>query len=145
MSKIKKAEYYGFDHKKVNKMFEGGLTFLNEFCVNNEYHPVAVYKVAKPNREKGHKDYLLLNGPPLNCVRGMTQEEIDKWRFQDALYCHECDTVLYSINRHHFIYCGCPNNTFIDGGKDYTKYGAKDMNKVVMLTLDLLTDTTEIK
>lgn len=50
------TNYYGFDHEAVNKKFEGSLTYLSSFCVNGEHAPVAVYKVDKPNREKGHNN-----------------------------------------------------------------------------------------
>lgn len=146
--KLKKVEYYGFDHKKVAETFEGQLSFVNEMCVNDEYKPVAVYRAAKPNRKKGHKDYMLLQiqtdiatGEKSGLIRGMNADEMEKWRFQEAVHCFECDTVLYSVNRHHFHKCGCPNEAMIDGGRDYTRSGAKDLTKVRIVTLDLLTDT----
>ena len=137
--KVQKPNWYGFDHKKVDEMFEGGLTFLNEFCVKDEYHPVAVYKVAKPNKEKGHKEYLLLNGSPHNCVRGMTKEEIEPFRYQSAVHCHQCNDIIYSVNRHHFIVCTC-KATNVDGGKEYFKFGYTPGSSFKIVKLDLLTD-----
>ena len=34
--------------------------------------------------------------------------------------------------------CGCENETFVDGGKDYCRSGAKDMSKTKCVKLDLI-------
>lgn len=141
--KIKQENYYGFDHAKVAKKFSGGLTFCAYLCVKGEYSPVAVYKAKNPDKSKGHKKYMLLQLDPLNSgsgiVRGMDQKEINKFRYQEAIHCLNCDTVLYSINRHHCHGCGCDKEVTIDGGKDYTKIGYKPDSFYRMVTLDLLT------
>jgi len=152
--KVKKIDWYGFNHKKVYEKFEGDLTFINEFSVRNWDRPVAVYHNANPNREKNHKDYMLLfmeypytfigldeDAPGHLVVGGMDKDEMEKYRYQNAIHCLECDVVLYSVCRHHYHTCGCPNEAMIDGGRDYTRYGAKDMNKIRIVKLDLLTDT----
>lgn len=143
--------YYGFDNEKVNEYFEGDLTFVNEFCVNGEYEPVAVYRSANPNLEKGHKKYLLLKIEAVNIgfiyqkkkktlVRGMTEEEIEPFRYQSAIHCLKCDTVIYSKYRHDFHYCKC-GSVSVDGGKDYFKVGYRtDDAKYKIITLDLLTN-----
>lgn len=143
--KVKKENYYGFRHEAVQKEFEGDLTFVNEFCVKNEYMPVAVYRAANPNTKKGHKRYMLLQTNPntdhkTGIVRGMTEEEMEEERYQPAVLCENCNTVLYSVNRHHFHTCGCENETMVDGGKDYLRTGGKNLDKVKTVTLDLLTD-----
>lgn len=138
--KIKQVSWYGFDHKAVAKKFKGDLSFCAEFCVNGEYEPVAVYKAKKPNKSKGHKKYMLLQKRGNSgLVRGMDQKEINKWRYQEAINCLNCDTILYSINRHHYHGCGCDKEVTIDGGKDYTKIGCQEDSKYEMVTLDLLT------
>lgn len=143
---IKKEEWYGLDHNVVRAKFEGDLTFVNEFCVNGEYKPAAIYHAAKPNIKKGHKEYVLLNlernseGISGGFVRGMTRQQINKWRYQTAVHCLGCNTVIYSINRHHFHKCGCDNETFVDGGRDYTRYGGVGMSKIKLVTIDLLTN-----
>lgn len=139
--KIKQVNWYGLDHKKVAEQFEGDLTFCADFCVKGEYHPVAVYKAKTPNTKKGHKKYMLLQrdyGGDTGLIRGMTAQEMAKYRYQDAVLCKNCNTVLYSVNRHHFHDCGCEKAVFVDGGKDYLKIsGNPDTYKVV--TLDLIT------
>lgn len=142
--KVKKVNWYGINHKQVNKRFKADLKYCNDFCVNDEYAPVAVFYDENPDREKGHKNYILLHiSKPNLIVRGMDKKEIEKFRYQPAAHCKECDTVIYSANRHHYNSCECPNETIIDGGKDYTRWGAKDMSKASLGNLDLLTDTFE--
>lgn len=138
--KLKQVSWYGFDHKKVAERFEGDLSFCAEFCVNGEYQPVAVYKARKPNKAKGHKKFMLLQMQgEQGLVRGMTEREMKKWRYQEAVHCLNCNTVLYSINRHHFHGCGCDKEVHIDGGKDYTKLGFKEDSVYKLVTLDLIT------
>jgi hypothetical protein len=126
-----KQNWYGFKHKEVAKRFEGGLTYVTDFCVNDEYHPVAVYKVANPNRDKGHKDYVLLqadNGRLL--IRGMDEEEIQKHCYQTAIECNKCKDVVYSVMRHDMRSCKC-EAVAIDGGKDYAKISGNNQDYTV--------------
>lgn len=132
-----KKNWYGFNHIKVNEMFTGELTYLNDMCINNEYRPVAVYKVDNPDKSKGHKEYLLLQTTPEGgLARGMTPEEIEPFRFQEGVICNLCQDVLYSIMRHDFRTCSC-GNVSIDGGRDYTKINYKTIG-YTEVTLDLL-------
>lgn len=138
--KVKQVSWYSFKHDEVAKRFGGDLTFCAEFCVNGEYSPVAVYKAKSPDKSKGHKKYMLLQlQNDSGLVRGMTQKEINKWRYQEAIHCLNCNTILYSINRHHYHGCGCEKEVTIDGGKDYTKVGYQEGSLYKMVILDLLT------
>lgn len=144
-----KRNWYGFDHDEVAKRFEGDLSFVNTFCVNGEYSPVAVYRAASPNVKKGHKKYMLLQtkgiGPDTTgIIRGMTEEEMEKWRYQDALHCLNCNSVTYSINRHDMTDCYCKNHSekvWVDGGRDYTSCTYGEEADYELGRLDLLTDT----
>lgn len=60
---------------------------------------------------------------------------MDKSIVLNQVTCLECNTVLRSINRHDFKKCNCPNETSVDGGFEYSKYGGKDLEKVSALTL----------
>lgn len=136
-----KPNWYGFDHVKVDEMFKGNLTFVNDFCVNGEYEPCAVYRAANPDTIKGHKKYMLLsknNGQFI--VRGMDEQQIGLFRFQDAMHCGSCDDVVYSVNRHDFRSCSC-GSVSIDGGKEYTRSLFKDGAVFQIVQLDLLTDS----
>lgn len=139
----KKPNYFGFDHAKVNKNFEGELEFVNEFCVNGEYVPVAVYRSANPNTEKGHKKYMLLQSHPKPIVRGMTEEEMEPFRFQEAIICRTCNTLVYSVNRHDMSRCHCKKEStevFIDGGREYTRILFGKKAKYDLVKYDLLKD-----
>jgi hypothetical protein len=140
MSKVLKNNWYGFDHKMVAKKFEGQLSFVNDFCVHGEYRPVAVYKAKKPNRSKGHKDFLLLQlEGEMAWVRGLDKKEMQEFRYQNAIHCLECDSIVYSVMRHDMAYCIC-GKVSIDGGKDYTKIGTSTGASYEGVILDLLTD-----
>ena len=48
----------------------------------------------------------------------------------NSIKCLECNTVLESKHQHHFVTCGCKNQTFNDGGLIYNRVGAVDLDKV---------------
>ena len=49
---------------------------------------------------------------------------------KNAIRCVECGKVLESKHRHDFVSCGCPNNTFVDGGGDYRRMGGKLLSRI---------------
>jgi hypothetical protein len=140
--KLKLPNWYGFNHEAVAAEFKGDLTFVNEFCVKGEYSPVAVYHAANPDRTKGHKDYMLLQQQgDGGLVRGMTSEEIEKFRFQEGIHCLHCDQVIYSVMCHDMCGCGCKQKTkrvFIDGGRNYIKVSRGEKSLFEMVKIDLL-------
>ena len=56
---------------------------------------------------------------------------------RNAIKCLQCNTVLESKHRHDFQCCGCENQSFVDGGYDYSRVGGKDF--------DLIEDLCEYK
>ena len=52
----------------------------------------------------------------------------------NSIKCLECNTVLDSKHQHHFVTCGCKNQTFNDGGLIYNRVGAVDLGKVENLS-----------
>jgi hypothetical protein len=48
----------------------------------------------------------------------------------NSVTCQECHKTIVSYHRHDYKTCLCPNNAMVDGGNDYLRYGAKDMNKI---------------
>lgn len=48
----------------------------------------------------------------------------------NSVKCLECGEVLVSKSQHHFVTCGCKNQTFNDGGLVYKRVGAVDLDKV---------------
>ena len=148
--KLIKRNYYGFDHKMVSEKFSGDLTYVNDFCLkgtNNGYVTVAVYHAKSPDRSKGHKEFMLLYSvyePFMEksqyYVSGRELDQMKKESKVQGIWCKDCDSVIYSVNRHHFHKCGCANETFVDGGRDYTRYGGKSMTSIELVEINLLTD-----
>ena len=52
---------------------------------------------------------------------------------RNRVKCLYCGKVLESLSVHDFQACGCPNNTFADGGLDYQRYGGVDIGFVQVL------------
>ena len=48
----------------------------------------------------------------------------------NAIKCLECGETIVSYHRHDYKTCGCPNEAMADGGTDYERYGASDMDKI---------------
>jgi hypothetical protein len=40
--------------------------------------------------------------------------------------CPECKKRLFSFDQHDCKFCGCPNETMVDGGRDYLRTGWKN-------------------
>lgn len=40
-----------------------------------------------------------------------------------GVQCMACKKRLFSLHRHDFKHCGCSNETYVDGGRDYLRYG----------------------
>lgn len=129
--------YYGFNTEIVNKKFNGGLTYCNTFCTGYD-RPAAVYKVANPDRSKGHKDYMLLWNDEycMGWVSGMNADRMEQWRYQKGLKCNKCGDVMYSIDRHDFRHCKC-GACAVDGGRDYLKISG-EANSYEIIVFDLL-------
>jgi hypothetical protein len=47
--------------------------------------------------------------------------------------CLGCGAILESLHRHDFVGCDCRNNTFVDGGYDYLRYGGVDLNLIQVI------------
>lgn len=52
----------------------------------------------------------------------------------NAVTCTECKELLVSYSLHDYKTCSCPNGAFVDGGFYYSRYGAKDMDKLIHVT-----------
>ena len=136
-----KHNYFRVDTNKVCEKFEGDLTYCNTFSMKGKYLPFAVFHNATPNREKKHKDYMLIQrNEGLFFVSGMDSYDIDKWRYQSGLYCPNCEEVIYSVYHHDYRRCSC-YKCMVDGGAEYfrTNFGGTE------IIIDLLSDEITIK
>ena len=57
-------------------------------------------------------------------------EGLIKLLIVNSVRCIECNTVLVSRSRHDFVSCKCSNNTSCDGGLEYQRTLAVDLDKV---------------
>ena len=48
----------------------------------------------------------------------------------NSVTCLECGKTLVSYHRHDYKTCGCANDAMVDGGTEYGRYGAKDLDKI---------------
>jgi len=49
---------------------------------------------------------------------------------RNAVRCIACDSILESKTRHDYVKCHCPNETACDGGLEYQRTLAIDLDKV---------------
>jgi hypothetical protein len=136
----KDHNYYRIDADKACKHFEGDLTYLNTFCIRNQYHPVAVFRNANPDRSKDHKDFMLLCVDKIDeanivVVSGIDADEMERYRYQKGMYCPDCEEVIYSVYRHDYRKCKC-GKCMVDGGRDYFRTNMAG----TVVVIDLLTD-----
>ena len=137
--KIKDISWYGFSPELVQKKFEGNPQFIREFSIGGDTW--AVFKVAEPNRTKNHKDFMLLkkNFGGGGIVAGLNRNEMRRFQYQQAIHCLKCNQIVYSVHRHDYHSCECENEVYIDGGKDYCKWSAKNPKKIRMIVINLIT------
>lgn len=50
-----------------------------------------------------------------------------------SVRCLACGLTLVSMHRHDFRRCGCPQDTFVDGGSEYLRTGGRDLRMVEVL------------
>lgn len=49
---------------------------------------------------------------------------------RNAVKCLVCNTILESKHRHDFKMCSCLNSSSVDGGMDYQRISAKDLDLI---------------
>jgi hypothetical protein len=50
-----------------------------------------------------------------------------------SVRCRPCGETLISTSRHDFRQCGCPQETFVDGGSEYLRTGGADLRLIEVL------------
>ena len=51
----------------------------------------------------------------------------------NSVKCLECGETIVSYSRHDYKTCSCPNEAMVDGGLDYLRYGAANINKIKII------------
>jgi hypothetical protein len=52
-----------------------------------------------------------------------------------GVLCLDCGWTRISWSQHDYRTCPCPNQVMVDGGRDYLRYGAKDMNRIQLIKI----------
>lgn len=140
--KLKERNFLGFNHKAVEDKY-GDIKFVGEVPVRfktdrgETYLPCAVYKNLNPAKTD-FKDYMLLFFAGETYMRAAkTEKEMFSQWIHMGIHCKKCDSVLLSIDRHDYLTCDCENEAMVNGGKSMMQYGAKDMNQIEMVTVNL--------
>lgn len=55
---------------------------------------------------------------------------MEKQLVYNSVTCLECGETLVSFHTHDYKTCSCENETMVDGGLSYGRYGGKDLDKV---------------
>ena len=55
---------------------------------------------------------------------------MEKNLVHNSVICLECGETLVSFHTHDYKTCSCDNETMVDGGLSYGRYGGKDLSKV---------------
>ena len=53
---------------------------------------------------------------------------------RNAVRCIACDSILESKTRHDYVKCHCPNETACDGGLEYQRTLAVDLDLIEILS-----------
>lgn len=61
--------------------------------------------------------------------------EMERQLVYNSVTCLECNETIVSHSVHDYKTCSCPNEAMVDGGTYYTRYGAKDMSKILKHTV----------
>ena len=69
---------------------------------------------------------------------------MEKQIILNRVQCKSCGDVLTSYNRHDYKTCGCENETMVDGGTDYQRYGGKNLDLVDASSTIYLSDDHEM-
>lgn len=54
-----------------------------------------------------------------------------------GVVCPDCKKRMFSFSRHDYRTCGCPNDTMVDGGFDYLRYGGVKMPDTIIYDEEL--------
>ena len=62
-----------------------------------------------------------------------------------SIKCLKCEEVLISKHQHDFQRCSCDNRAFVDGGSVYSRIGANDLDKILIIKDEDVKDVKESK
>jgi two-component sensor histidine kinase len=69
---------------------------------------------------------------------------MEKQIILNRVQCRECGEVLTSYHRHDYKTCSCTNETMVDGGNEYQRYGGLNLDLVDTSSTIYLSDDHEM-
>lgn len=60
--------------------------------------------------------------------------EVSEQIVYNAVRCDVCNETIVSRHVHDYKTCECTNEAMVDGGNEYARYGAVDINKITKIT-----------
>ena len=69
---------------------------------------------------------------------------MEKQIILNRVQCRECGEVLTSYHRHDYKTCSCTNETMVDGGNEYQRYGGLNLDLVDVSSTIYLSDDHEM-
>jgi len=69
---------------------------------------------------------------------------MEKQIILNRVQCRECGEMLTSYHRHDYKTCGCTNETMVDGGNEYQRYGGLNLDLVDTSSTIYLSDDHEM-
>lgn len=83
------------------------------------------------------RNYMIANGVWSNNDQPLIipkNPEVSEQIVYNAVICLACNETIVSYYGHDYKTCGCENQAMVDGGLDYARYGAVDMDKIQKIT-----------
>ena len=92
-------------------------------------------QTASQIREFMTKEKLWILPTPANDTLMVPRNpEVSEQIVYNAAKCLVCETTIVSRHVHDYQLCGCDNQTMVDGGNEYARFGAVDMAKMIKYT-----------
>lgn len=120
----------------LNQTLEQKISSISDFLENLEAQTTDKH-TAKSIREYMKENDLWQIPTPGNdtlTTHVPRNPEVNEQIVYNAAKCLVCNETIVSRHVHDYRTCGCENETMVDGGNDYTRFGAKDMHKMIKYT-----------
>lgn len=139
--KLKDRNYLGFNHPKVEEKYNVKYVCELPIKFKTDRGEVQIACAVYKNFEKkeGYKDYMIMFFHGNNyMISGRSEKDLFSQWLVHGIHCKSCGEVIISMERHDYVTCDCENHAMIDGGgQPYWRYGAKDMNQIEMVTVNM--------
>lgn len=127
------GKFPGYNIFVVENRFSSSLDTTDWFQLNDEPFDdmVKVIEFISNTFKRQHIQYSIGGYEYFNFE--MNKSDID-WilckTIPNMAVCLSCGTILHSKHRHDFVACDCSNQTFIDGGNEYSRRGGVNLSLI---------------